>query len=69
MKRLTIENMRAALEATKLPPEEHFQRMVEYGLINAKGQLTRLFGGDAEPEPEASGAKDRRPSDDNGEQE
>jgi hypothetical protein len=49
----TIEEMRAALEATRLPPKEHFARMVQDGLINAKGQLTKLFGGEAEPEPGA----------------
>ena len=25
--------------------------MVRHGLINSKGQLTKLFGGDADPEP------------------
>lgn len=47
----TIEEMRAALEATKLPPKENFERMVAIGLINSEGQLTRLYGGEAEPEP------------------
>jgi hypothetical protein len=42
-----------ALEATRLPTKEHFARMVANGLINAKGQSTKLFGGDAEPEPGA----------------
>jgi hypothetical protein len=53
MRQPTIEEMRAALEATRLPPKEHFARMVADGLINAQGQLTKLFGGDAEPEPGA----------------
>ena len=53
MRQPTIEEMRAALEATRLPPNEHFARMVADGLINAQGQLTKLFGGDAEPEPGA----------------
>lgn len=52
-KQPTIAEMRAALEATKLPPKEHFARMVRNGLINARGQLTKLFGGDADPEPGA----------------
>jgi hypothetical protein len=60
----TIEEMRAALEATRLPPKENFARMVRNGLINAKGQLTRLVGGDAEPEP---GAKRPTGPDSNGE--
>lgn len=51
MNQPTIEEMRAALEATKLPPKEHFARMVAYGLINLEGKLTKLFGGEAEPEP------------------
>lgn len=47
----TIEDMRAALEATRLPPKENYARMVAYGLINLEGKLTKLFGGEAEPEP------------------
>jgi hypothetical protein len=47
----TIEELRAALEATRLPPKEGFAQMVAWGLINAEGQLTKLYGGDAEPEP------------------
>lgn len=46
----TVEEIRAALEATKLPPKENFARMVAIGLINSEGQLTKLYGGDAEPE-------------------
>ncbi len=49
----TIAEMQAALEATKLPPKEGFERMIRDGLINAQGQLTKLFGGDADPEPGA----------------
>lgn len=54
MNQPTIEDMRAALEATKLPPKENFERMVAYGLINLEGKLTKLFGGEAEPEPWAT---------------
>lgn len=54
----TPDEMRAAFEASRLPPKENFERMVRNGLINRKGQLTKLVGGEAEPEP---GAK--RPSD------
>ena len=46
----TIEEMRAALAATELPPEEDFARMVAIGLINSEGQLTKLYGGQADPE-------------------
>lgn len=63
----TIEEMRAALEATRLPPKEHFARMVQDGLINAKGQLTKLFGGDAEPEPGAQRPNERLAANSNGE--
>ncbi len=31
--------------------------MVANGLINAQGQLTKLYGGDAEPEPGAKKPK------------
>jgi hypothetical protein len=51
MYQATIEQMRAALEATDLPPKENFERMVAIGLINSEGELTKLFGGEAEPEP------------------
>jgi hypothetical protein len=50
MRQPTIEEMRAALAATELPPKENFARMVAYGLINLEGKLTTLFGGEAEPE-------------------
>lgn len=33
------------------PPRERFIRMVREGRINARGELTNLFGGSAEPEP------------------
>lgn len=47
----TLDELLAALEATKLPPKEHFARMVADGLINLEGKLTKLYGGEAEPEP------------------
>jgi hypothetical protein len=46
----TIEEMQAALAATDLPLEEDSARMVTIGLINSEGQLTKLYGGEAEPE-------------------
>ena len=51
----TIAEMRAALEASyrSMTPQEHFQRMVRNGLIDSQGELTKLFGGDADPEPGA----------------
>jgi len=51
----TLAEMRAALRATKLPAEEHFAQMIKRGLINKEGQLTRLYGGSAEPESSANG--------------
>lgn len=50
-KQATIEEMQAALGATRLPPKEHFAQMIRDGIINAKGQVTKLVGGEAEPEP------------------
>jgi hypothetical protein len=45
-----------ALEALRrAPPEtprEHFARLVRMGLIDTRGRLTRLYGGEAEPEIE-----------------
>jgi hypothetical protein len=58
-KQPTIAEMRRAIEAStrSMTPLEHFRRMVASGLINARGEVTKLIGGDAEPEPGA-----RRPS-------
>jgi hypothetical protein len=43
-----------ALQALRTaPPEssrEHFARLVRMGLIDTQGRVTKLFGGDAEPE-------------------
>lgn len=47
------EEAREALRT--LPPEsprEHYVRLVRQGFINARGQVTRLIGGRAEPEPD-----------------
>ncbi len=41
---------RRALERCKETPQEHFERMVEHGLINRQGQVTRIIGGSAEPD-------------------
>ena len=42
-----------ALKRSKEPPKEHFERLVRLGWINRRGQVTRLLGGDAEPESDA----------------
>ena len=46
---------REAREAlSRVPPmsaREHFTWMVRQGFINGQGQVTRLIGGSAEPEP------------------
>lgn len=42
-----------ALKRCKEPPKEHFERLVRLGWINRRGQVTRLLGGDAEPEADA----------------
>jgi hypothetical protein len=34
-----------------MTPREHFTWMVRKGMINARGEVTRLIGGTAEPEP------------------
>lgn len=41
------------LKRSKEPPKEHFERLVRLGWINRRGQVTRLLGGDAEPESDA----------------
>jgi len=45
---------RKALKASRLPPREHFAHLVELGWIDARGRVTRLLGGTAEPEKSAS---------------
>jgi hypothetical protein len=44
---------RAALRR-RLPrtSREHFRELVRLGWINARGQVTKLLGGDADPEPD-----------------
>jgi hypothetical protein len=42
-----------AMEALRSSPEDpkrHFERLVEMGWINSRGEVTKLLGGDAEPE-------------------
>lgn len=42
---------REALRKRKETPDELFRRLVRNGWINARGQVTKLLGGDADPEP------------------
>ena len=49
----TLEEIDAAQEASKLPPKEYFARLVKRGLINWQGKVTKLCGGEVDPEPEA----------------
>lgn len=44
---------REALSRCKETSHEHFERLVRYGWINRKGEVTRLLGGEAEPEPDS----------------
>ncbi len=43
-------------------PEQHFARLIRAGFINARGEVTRLLGGDAEPEPEQQGGPSAPPT-------
>jgi hypothetical protein len=51
-----------------MSPREHFTWLVRQGFINGKGQVTRLIGGSAEPEPnyETWTMEDPPPSEDAG---
>lgn len=52
----TLAQMREALAASvgRMTPREHFNRMVNDGIINSNGEVTRLVGGTAEPDPGTS---------------
>lgn len=41
-----------ALRESRETPKERFARLVQLGWINRQGEVTRLLGGDAEPEPD-----------------
>jgi len=49
-----------ALEALRNAPKEtsreHLARLIRIGLIDTEGRVTRLFGGEAEPEIEKADA-------------
>ena len=55
----TSELARKAREALqKAPPEtpkEHFARLVKMGLIDSRGHVTKMFGGEAEPDSGRNG--------------
>lgn len=62
---------RKALRESREPSHEHFERLVKLGWINRLGEVTRLLGGDVEPESDSDPgqavrakrkAKKRRPS-------
>lgn len=42
-----------ALSRRKEKPGERFDRLVRLGWINRQGEVTRLLGGDVEPEPDS----------------
>jgi len=42
---------REALRDFHESPEEHFTRLVRLGWINARRQVTKFLGGEADPEP------------------
>ncbi len=44
------EEAREALRRSPESPKEHFDRLVRLGWINTRGEVTKLLGGDAEPE-------------------
>lgn len=44
---------RKALRESRETPKERFARLVRIGWINRQGEVTRLLGGDAEPEPDS----------------
>jgi hypothetical protein len=44
---------REALARNPETPEQHFERLVRAGFINKHGEVTKLLGGDADPEPYA----------------
>jgi hypothetical protein len=49
---LALEAREALSRRPAMTPQEHFTWMVRKGMINARGEMTRLIGGSAEPEPE-----------------
>jgi hypothetical protein len=54
------EEARRALARVKQTPQETWERLVRLGWINAQGEVTKIFGGTAEPEPGSDAARDGR---------
>ncbi|HEX7377837.1 MAG TPA: hypothetical protein VF278_12025, partial [Pirellulales bacterium] len=52
---------REALSRRTETPAKHFDRLVKQGWINRQGELTRLLGGEAEPEPDCDSGLRKRP--------
>lgn len=48
---------RKALSESRETPKERFARLVRLGWINRQGEVTRLLGGDADPEPDSEPAQ------------
>jgi len=46
---LAADARRILEEQSLIPPRVRFEKMVEEGLIDRQGRLTKNFGGDAEP--------------------
>lgn len=42
---------REILDRVKETPQETWDRLIRLGWINAQGEVTKIFGGDADPEP------------------
>jgi hypothetical protein len=51
------EEARQALARVKETPQETWDRLIRLGWINAKGEVTKVFGGDADPEPGSDAAR------------
>lgn len=51
---------RQALSRCNESSHERFERMVRLGWINRKGEVTRLLGGEAEPEPDSDPSQGTR---------
>ncbi|HEY1065657.1 MAG TPA: hypothetical protein VGE52_06100 [Pirellulales bacterium] len=58
-KELAAEMMRA-LDAHRETSDEHWERLVRSGFINRKGEVTRVIGGHAEPDPDYVPSPDSR---------
>lgn len=46
---------REALARSRETPKEHLARLIRLGWVNRRGEITRLMGGDVEPEPYSAG--------------